>query len=349
MSRSYVVILIIFLAAVLASCRANRPAVSPSARVTADAQSYIAKYKDLAISEMKRTGVPASITLAQGMIESDYGRSSLATKGNNHFGIKCHNGWTGPVVYHHDDKRDDCFRKYSRVEDSFYDHSDFLRSGSRYSFLFDLPVTDYKAWAKGLKQAGYATKPDYPYMLIRKIEENSLYYFDNPNRPVNTPLPMTAVKVDPGPVTEAGNKGNAPAIKENVQMPPAINDNFVVSARVSRVMENNRIQYIIVKDGETLEMIENEFQLLKWELQRYNELPEGFVPVAGQILYLQPKRDRAEAGKETHTAAQGDTMYSISQKYGVKMRKLYEYNGMVEGEEPAPGQQVRLRSIKPGN
>jgi len=96
-------------------------------------------------------------------------------------------------------------------------------------------------------------------------------------------------------------------------------------------------------------MIENEFQLLKWELQRYNELPEGFVPVAGQILYLQPKRDRAEAGKETHTAAQGDTMYSISQKYGVKMRKLYEYNGMVEGEEPAPGQQVRLRSIKPGN
>ena len=333
----------------LVSCRANRPAVSPSARVVADAQSYIAKYKDLAISEMKRTGVPASITLAQGMIESDYGQSSLATRGNNHFGIKCHNGWTGPAIYHHDDKRNDCFRKYNRVEDSYYDHSDFLRTGSRYSFLFDLPVTDYKAWAKGLKQAGYATNPDYPNMLIRKIEESSLYYFDNPVLPEKTPVPMTAVKVDPGLVTEAGNTEKAPAVIEDIQMPPVINDNFVVSARVSRVMENNRIQYIIVKDGESLEMIENEFELLKWELQRYNELPEGYTPVAGQILYLQPKRDRAEAGKETHTAAQGDTMYSISQKYGVKVKKLYEYNGMTEGEEPVPGQQVRLRSIKPEN
>jgi len=348
MSRSYTVISIIFLASVLVSCRANRPAVSPSARVVADAQSYIAKYKDLAISEMKRTGVPASITLAQGMIESDYGQSSLATRGNNHFGIKCHNGWTGPAIYHHDDKRNDCFRKYNRVEDSYYDHSDFLRTGSRYSFLFDLPVTDYKAWAKGLKQAGYATNPDYPNMLIRKIEENSLYYFDNPF-PGNTAMPMTAVKVDPGPVTEAGNTEKAPAVIEDIQMPPVINDNFVVSARVSRVMENNRIQYIIVKDGESLEMIENEFELLKWELQRYNELPEGYTPVAGQILYLQPKRDRAEAGKETHTAAQGDTMYSISQKYGVKVKRLYEYNDMTEGEEPVPGQQVRLRSIKPEN
>lgn len=345
MSRSYTVILILLLVALLASCRANRPAVSASARVTADAQSYIAKYKDLAISEMKRTGVPASITLAQGMIESDYGRSSLATKGNNHFGIKCHNGWTGEVIYHHDDKRNDCFRKYNRVEDSYYDHSDFLRTGSRYSFLFDLPVTDYKSWAKGLKKAGYATNPDYPDMLIRKIEENNLYYFDNPALPQQTAMPMTAVRVNPGPVTDAGSAGKEPAIKEDVQMPPVINDNFVVSARVSRVMENNRIQYIIVKDGETLEMIENEFDLLKWELQRYNELPEGFTPVAGQILYLQPKRDRAEAGKETHTAAQGETMYSISQKYGVKLKRLYEYNGMTEGEEPVPGQQVRLRSV----
>jgi len=128
MSRSYIVIIILLLFTVLASCRARRPAVSPTARVEADAQSYVAKYKDLAISEMRRTGVPASITLAQGMIESDYGRSSLATRGNNHFGIKCHNGWTGPVIYHHDDKRNDCFRKYSRPEDSYYDHSVFLRT-----------------------------------------------------------------------------------------------------------------------------------------------------------------------------------------------------------------------------
>ncbi len=123
---------------------------------------------------MKRTGIPASITLAQGMIESDYGRSTLAREGNNHFGIKCHNDWTGPTIRHHDDRRNECFRKYKHVEDSYYDHSDFLKTGSRYSFLFDLPSTDYKGWAKGLKKAGYATDPDYANMLIRKIEEEQI-------------------------------------------------------------------------------------------------------------------------------------------------------------------------------
>ncbi|MZP65514.1 MAG: hemagglutinin, partial [Bacteroidales bacterium] len=139
---------------------------------------YINQYRDIAISEMKRTGVPASITLAQGMVESDYGRSTLARLGNNHFGIKCHNGWKGQTMRKHDDRRNECFRKYNSALESYYDHSDFLRSGSRYAFLFDLDPLDYKAWARGLKKAGYATNPDYANMLIRKIEENRLYEFD---------------------------------------------------------------------------------------------------------------------------------------------------------------------------
>ena len=134
-------------------------------------------YKDIAISEMKRTGVPASITLAQGIIESNIGRSELARRGNNHFGIKCHN-WQGAVIYHDDDRKNDCFRKYNNPEHSFRDHSDFLKNGTRYAFLFDLPHTDYKGWARGLKKAGYATNPDYANMLISKIEEENLMIYD---------------------------------------------------------------------------------------------------------------------------------------------------------------------------
>ena len=180
MLKRFHLIFILILFAGLLSCKTSKPIISTSSTGLSTAD-YIRKYKDLAISEMKRTGIPASITLAQGMIESDYGRSTLAREANNHFGIKCHNDWTGPTIRHHDDKRNECFRKYSKPEDSFYDHSDFLKSGSRYSFLFDLKQTDYKGWAKGLKKAGYATNPDYANMLIRKIEEDNLWYFDQRN------------------------------------------------------------------------------------------------------------------------------------------------------------------------
>jgi len=317
----------------------NRPVVAP-AGTSPNTQAYIEKYKDLAIREMIRTGVPASITLAQGIVESDYGRSTLAREANNHFGIKCHSDWTGMTFRHHDNRRNECFRKYTRAEESFTDHSDFLRSGSRYSFLFSLSPTDYKGWARGLKKAGYATNPDYAIMLIRKIEENNLQYYDGQYAMKNQTLIQDAVKKTENP---------EPPVGDIVAEVPVINDNFTVSAHVPRVLENNRIQYIIVKDGETAEMIEEEFQLLKWELQRYNELGSDFEPVPGQLLYLQPKRDKAEPGMETHLVVKGDTMYSISQKYGVKMKSLYEYNRMSEGEETSEGQTVWLRQMKPVN
>ena len=141
-------------------------------------EEYIEMYSDIAMKEMLRSGVPASITLAQGMLESDNGNSSLAKKSNNHFGIKCHNDWTGKKVHHDDDSRHECFRKYKTVYDSYVDHSDFLMNTSRYAFLFDLDVKDYRGWAKGLKKAGYATSRTYADMLIRIIEENDLHRYD---------------------------------------------------------------------------------------------------------------------------------------------------------------------------
>jgi len=313
-----------------------------------NATSYIEKYKDLAVSEMKRTGIPASITLAQGMIESDFGRSRLAREANNHFGIKCHDDWTGPTIRHNDDRRHECFRKYPRPEDSFYDHSDFLMNGSRYSSLFDLASNDYKAWARGLKRAGYATDPDYANMLIRKIEENKLHYYDVEYTARKTDKEKKAEEVEV--IEEVEKPETETIVPEKNSLASKQNDSRVsrvVDESIQRIKENNRIQYIIVKEGETREMLEKEFRLLRWELARYNELPEDFEPVAGQLLYLQPKRDKAEPGKETHELAEGETMYSVSQKYGLKLQKLYELNRMEPGDEPAPGTKLWLRSFRP--
>jgi len=340
MLRSSHIAYLVILSSLLVSCRTAR--VATTVQVSdKDAQTYIDRYAGLAVNEMKRTGIPASITLAQGMIESDFGRSVLAREGNNHFGIKCHDNWTGPVIHHDDDRRNECFRKYNRPEDSFYDHSDFLKSTPRYKELFNLSVTDYKGWATGLKRTGYATNPDYANMLIRKIEENRLYNFDRGGQ-----LPARPDKQD-YTVQNAENNEAPPAVA--FQKPTASNSGASVPEHVQRIMENNRIKYIIVKEGETLESIENDFQLLKWELTRYNELDASFTPVPGQLLYLQPKRDKAEPGKETHIVHEGDTMYSISQLYGVKLKKLYEYNRMDASSQPSPGDKIWLRSLKPVN
>ena len=333
------IFLLLIVVLLATSCRSSKQIVNSSVGEP-NAFDYTEKYKGIAISEMKRTGIPASITLAQGMIESDYGRSRLAREANNHFGIKCHSDWKGQTIRHNDDRRNECFRKYARPEDSFYDHSDFLRSGSRYNFLFDIPSTDYKAWARGLKKAGYATNPDYANMLIRKIEQNDLHYLDQGK----------TVQVIPDTEWVLPNRdATQPAAKNPEVLISRDNGGIAVSAMTQRVMENNRVQYIIVKDGETLEKIQEDFQLLRWELTKYNEVSSDFKPVAGQILYLQPKRDKAEPGKETHSVADGDTMYSISQRYGVKVKKLYEYNRLSEGVEPAPGDKIWLRTVKPVN
>ena len=339
MNNRLFLILLLALIWGLFSCKAYKPVVSTTGSGL-PAEEYINRYKDIAVSEMKRTGIPASITLAQGMVESDFGRSRLALEANNHFGIKCHDGWTGPTIRHNDDRRNECFRKYRVPEESFYDHSDFLKSVSRYSLLFDNDPDDYKGWARGLKKTGYATNPDYANMLIRKIEENNLWYFDRGYKSTSLP-PQTTV-----PVAESVDDQNLNNMEEPVTH---INGNIAVPARVPRVMENNRIQYIIVKDGDTKEKLEKEFQLLKWELSKYNELSSDLPLVPGQMLYLQPKREKSEPGKENYITVEGDTMYLISQRYGVKLKYLYEMNRMEEGTEPEAGKKIWLRSIKPVN
>jgi len=214
-----------------------------------------------------------------------------------------------------------------------------LTSGSRYNFLFDIPVTDYKAWARGLKRAGYATNPDYANMLIRKIEESSLYIYDRATY-------VSSRKNDQYREDEE-EQMNTYYEAATIESSPVNNNGLPPEA--PRIMENNRIKYIIVEEGETRETLEDKFHLLRWELSKYNELNDDFIPVPGQILYLQPKRDRAEPGKETHTVNFGDTMYSISQQYGIKLEKLYELNLMDEGAEPVEGDKIWLRKRKPVN
>lgn len=337
MFKRLLFILHLALIAILFSCKTYKPVAFTSASGVS-AKDYIDRYSGLAISEMKRTGIPASITLAQGMIESDYGRSRLAREANNHFGIKCHNDWTGPTIRHNDDKRNECFRKYRKPEESFYDHSDFLKSGSRYNFLFDINPTDYKGWARGLKKAGYATNPDYANMLIRKIEEENLWYFDRGINAYSKPEQIKTPIKESVLVTDTGSNRNEV---------PIFNGDASVVARVPRVMENNRIKYILVKDGDSREKLEKEFQLLKWELPRYNELDSEFSMIPGQILYLQPKREKAEPGNDYYRTIEGDTMYNICQKFGIKLKSLYEMNRMEEGTEPVPGTKLWLRSLKP--
>ncbi len=290
---------------------------APSAKMTSE--DYISAYHEWAVTNMKRTGIPASITLAQGMLESANGNSTLAREGNNHFGIKCHDDWTGKRVYHHDDKRNECFRKYQSVYDSYADHSEFLSTRSRYAFLFDLKFDDYKGWAKGLKKAGYATDPNYPQRLIKIIEDNRLYLFD----------------------AEGGDlkwraQGNRHSSRSS--------DGFVVDPfRKHEVDYNNGVKYVRLKEGDSFESISREFNLRDWELPFFNDLPDNANVKEQVFLYIEAKRNRAYRDHEFHVVKEGEKMQEISQMYGVKLKKLYRLNRMTFGVEAASGDKLHLR------
>lgn len=294
--------------------------------ISLDRKDYINKFNDLAIKEMKRSRIPASITLAQAMLESDNGNSTLARKSNNHFGIKCHNEWNGGKVYHDDDKRNECFRKYNTVYESYKDHSDFITKGSRYSFLFDLNPADYKSWAKGLQRSGYATSKTYATLLIRIIEDNQLYVFDQGG--------------------SLSNNKTEEFVQDSQKVVITDVDNFKIYTEKHRLFSKNRIDYIIVKKGDSFKSITEELGMLPWELFKYNEIEEDSKLTEGQILYIQPKRNKAEHGFDFHVVKEGESMYAISQMYGIKIKKLYEKNLMDEGSEPAVGQKLWLRDYK---
>ncbi len=287
--------------------------------------NYIESYKEIAMDEMRNTGIPASIKLGQGILESGFGNSDLALVANNHFGIKCH-GWTGRTFYKDDDHVNECFRAYDDPRQSFTDHSEFLTGRSRYAFLFELDILDYKAWAKGLSKAGYATNPRYPQLLIGVIERNQLYEFD-----------QQVVSGDNFFAERNQNSSLMNRRKININS----QSDFSSVGLGRNVMENNRIHYILAKQGDTPKSIARDTGVWEWEIYRYNELEKSDVIKEGQIVYLQPKRRNAK--QNWHVVQEGETMYEISQKYGVKQKFLYRRNSIPEATDPKPGTRLKLR------
>lgn len=291
---------------------------------------YVQKYKDIAVRKMKEHGIPASITLAQGLLESGNGNSELAVNANNHFGIKCHETWTGPVYHMDDDAANECFRKYSNPEESFEDHSVFLMTRSRYAFLFQYEVTDYSSWAHGLKKAGYATNPNYARLLIKLIEENRLYEYDKEQVKVEEPVVF--------------DLKNLP-IEYSQMKDQAVVDVIDLGKFQRQVSVNNGVKYIIARKGDSFERIAEDLGVMPWQLIRYNELSRGDKLSEGQILYLQPKKRKGSA--EYHVVKAGESLYSISQLYGIKTKHLLKKNRMKAGMHVYPGLRLWLRKTKP--
>lgn len=316
----------------IASCAAS--ATLATAQQLPERQAYAAKYKDWAIEEMERTGIPASITLAQGILESDCGRSDLAVEANNHFGIKCHSNWTGRTKYKDDDRKNECFRSYDSAFDSFRDHSDFLTGAKRYAVLFTLDKTDYVAWANGLKSCGYATEKTYAQRLIKIIEEEGLHVYD------------TAEGRQSAPAGNNGNPADGHSTPDDDLSPrrtvgkPAFEINPLPP---HEVMYNNGVRYVEIREADTFESIATEFHLMVWELFKYNDLTSDAKISDLTFIYLRPKRNRSHPDCIIYETKPGDTMWSIAHSYGIKLRKLLRRNGMAQGDEPYDGQEIRLR------
>ena len=275
-------------------------------------QDYINTYTKIAIEQEKQYGIPACITLAQGILESGSGRSRLATEANNHFGIKCHNDWKGKKIYKDDDKQNECFRVYDNAEQSYIDHSLFLVGKKRYAELFKLKITDYKGWAKGLKKAGYAEDREYPQKLIGLIEKYNLQKFDH--------YSMADVKGDLQRFS-AQEKSNGKA-----------------------VMRINGLLYVKAGEGDTFASLSRTFDISKRKLRKYNDMYKRYKLKPGDIIYLEKKRNRAARGNKYHTTEPGESLYDISQKYGVKLKRIYKMNPAYENYAKLKvGDIVRLR------
>lgn len=321
-------------------------------------EKYIARYAAIAVSEMYRTGVPASITLAQGLLESRYGLSPLAADGNNHFGIKCHD-WTGKKQYADDDKKGECFRVYDSAEESFVDHSDFLRYRSRYKSLFEYPVTDYKSWAYGLKAAGYATDPAYPTKLIKLIEDYNLSQYDKMSvkqaekstEKVVAEAPKPGRKVKKGPRngndlvddTQTVIPDSPLSLEEPRKVTAKAAESFKFS--LSRQMFSlNGVPFIYASEGETIASIASSNNLFVKELLKFNDMKAGHVVEMGEIIYLQAKKKQTAKGLDKHIADRdGETLWEISQHYGVKLKDLCKRNGLSKDYVLREGDSILLR------
>ena len=275
-------------------------------------QQYFDQYKDIAIEQMLRYHIPASITLAQGVFESGAGKSELARRANNHFGIKCHN-WDGRRSYHDDDESNECFRAYDSAYESYEDHSKFLVNGKRYSSLFNLKVTDYKGWARGLKAAGYATNPIYADKLIEIIQLYKLYEYDK-------------------------------ATSYDKFMTDRTKDHQIDGA-LHIIKPYNKNYYLIARQGDTFKSIAEEVGISYRKIAKYNERDKRDQLEEGEIIWLKKKQKKAPKDYKgrLHYVRNGESMYSIAQKYGIRLKNLYKINHLSPDYQIKVGDGLRLR------
>jgi len=341
---------------------AAAPSVTPQ-------QEYIAKYSRIAVEEMYRSGVPASITLAQGLLESGCGRSELAVKANNHFGIKCHD-WKGPSMRFDDDRKRECFRKYEHAEASFKDHSDFLRYRDRYKFLFELNTTDYKGWAYGLKKAGYATDPKYSEKLIKLIEDYELSRFDTASSDdfAGPASELSDRKTGSAGTNKASGEkkrrkrdrvrdksGMKTSVSASKQIPdsPAFLEAPVplekdraekFSYSLSRrLYSQNNVPFVYSVAGETYSVIAKKYDLFLSEILKYNDVHSDKELASGTVVYLQAKKKKAARHVDKFIADGGESLWSISQRFGIRMSALEKLNGLAPSYIAKPEDTIRLR------
>ena len=297
-------------------------------------EEYIQTYKDIAIREMKTHKIPASITLAQGLLESGAGNSALAREAKNHFGIKCHKGWEGDTYYMDDDEKNECFRKYDDVEQSFRDHSEFLCGRSRYAALFDLDITDYEGWAKGLKAAGYATNPKYAQLLIDRIKLYDLTQYDQIALGLLAESDVEPIDPDADEYFELAYSPKDKSIFPLADMTPE--GRFIY--------ENNGVRFVYAKEGETPESMAKTFGIKFKRFCEYNCLkhPEEVVFHSGDVVYLEKLRNKNWKAKK-YTVQEGETLRDVALRFAVKPEKILRKNGLKEGEKLHKGQELWLR------
>jgi LysM repeat protein len=286
------------------------------------AEEYIETYREAAIAEMKRSGVPASITLSQGILETEAGNSELVKKSNNHFGIKCKSDWTGESVRHTDDAPNECFRKYNSAADSYKDHSDYLKTNQRYASLFELPTSDYKGWAYGLKKAGYATNPRYAQIVISNIEKHNLQQYDSGY--VFVPSDVAIIE------------NNNPT--KNVQPLPV--DADLVDAIKSK-SKFNGLRAIFASKGTSILAIATAAEIDLVKLLEYNDMKTDGLLNVDQLIYLEKKSKKGN--RDYYLATQSETLFDVAQTNAVQLKSLAELNNLSENERIKKGAKIKLR------
>lgn len=324
-------------------------------------EEYIYKYRDIAIENMEVYGIPASITMGQAILESGYGNGYLARMANNHFCIKCRN-WDGPTITHADDNPNDCFRVYESAEESFRDHAEFLNSGSRYEFLFSYDADDYKNWAKGLKKAGYATADDYAERLINVIERYNLPLLDKKNglelydkylvEKHNINLSALQQPAEEQPATNTTTTDSSVESVAVVDIATAYADrgidpnNFRVSITSHHgynVYLTNRTHYIVAKSGDSYESLSEIFNISAANLRKFNDVAKGTKLNEGDIVYIERKLSSWMGEESLHTVQSGETLYQISQLYGIRLKSLSKTNSLRSNSPLSEGRTIRIK------